>query len=213
MNTQQTVRKPRISGEVTPERFAKSGVVLRRVGRDCLECGSIFVRPKQASGGKYCSIPCAVKARVRQSARPIMERFEANVFPEPNSGCHPWMGFVRPNGYGTIHLDRKREYAHRVSWRIHRGEIPHGLFVLHKCDVRCCVNPDHLFLGTAADNAADMVAKGRDRRPLPKLTASQVGEIRARVAGGVVQASLAREYGVSKATVCLIVSRQKWSQA
>lgn len=97
----------------------------------------------------------------------IKERFDNFYIPEPNTGCWLWIGAIEKWGYGkiTIHENGKRfqEKVHRTSYRIFKGTIPHGLFVLHKCDVRCCVNPDHLFLGTLRDNSQDMIRKGRHR--------------------------------------------------
>ncbi len=81
------------------------------------------------------------------------------------SGCQIWMGGCFGSGYGEIYVDGIGIGAHRAAWLCHRGPIPHGLLVLHRCDVRPCINPDHLFLGTHADNVADMIRKGRWVRP------------------------------------------------
>lgn len=90
-----------------------------------------------------------------------LERFEQKIMPEPMSGCWLWTASLNDGGYGLFCLDGKDRTTHRVSWRLYRGEIPEGLCVLHKCDTRACVNPDHLFLGTYKDNNNDCVAKKR----------------------------------------------------
>lgn len=97
----------------------------------------------------------------------LRERIVTYSHVEPNTGCWLWLGSVRTDGYGTVYVRRNGRpvnyAAHRASYTLWRGPIPDGLFVCHKCDTKLCVNPDHFFLGTAADNAADMVAKGRAR--------------------------------------------------
>src|SRR6516164_3033673 len=81
--------------------------------------------------------------------------------PEEN-GCWKFSGSNQPSGYRHLHVGGSRyRRAHRVSYEVHVGPVPQGLCVLHKCDNRWCVNPDHLFIGTFRDNALDMIAKGR----------------------------------------------------
>lgn len=92
---------------------------------------------------------------------PIDERFFSKFIPEPNSGCWLWTGTVRSTGYGVISERHDEIPAHRLSLILHGVEVPHDKVVMHKCDNRCCVNPDHLMVGTHKDNTADMWAKGR----------------------------------------------------
>ena len=157
---------------------------------------------------------------------PISERFWAKV--EKTDHCWLWTG-VLSRGYGQISDSPRMRQAHRVSWELAFGPIPLGLFICHACDVKNCVRPDHLFLGTAADNSSDMKRKGRSasgernwrtshpeasrgtRNPAAVLSAKQVLDIRARVSAGHRQIELAREYDVSKTTICSIISRRSWS--
>lgn len=104
--------------------------------------------------------------------------------------------------------------AHRVSWVLHHGPIPPGLLVCHRCDNPRCVNPEHLFLGTAKDNSQDMVRKGRvsqgDRHPYAKLTTEQVVVIRKRAADGDDPGQIASDFGVSEWNVIHVIRRHTW---
>ncbi len=106
--------------------------------------------------------------RVKRYGNPysptLKERFDRSYIPVPESGCWLWTAHVGKTGYGSICYKKKRTGSHRMSWMIHNGDIPEGLLVLHQCDTRSCVNPDHLFLGTYKDNAQDCIKKGRDNR-------------------------------------------------
>jgi len=92
----------------------------------------------------------------------IKERFDEKYELITESGCWIWNASVNYRGYGKFQLKSNTTAgAHRVSWELHFGKIPDGLYVCHKCDIPSCVNPNHLFLGTAKDNTADMHKKGR----------------------------------------------------
>ena len=94
----------------------------------------------------------------------ISERFWAKTQPQDGRGCIRWTGAHSKDGYGRFALRRVNTKAHRVAWMLDRGPIPDGLCVLHRCDVRDCVNVDHLFLGTIRDNNTDARMKGRLKR-------------------------------------------------
>ena len=90
-----------------------------------------------------------------------IDRFNELWMPEPNSGCWLWLGNTYRYGYGCMPVRFKTRIAHSASWIFHRGEIPEGVCVLNRCDTPLCVNPDHLFLGSRADNNQDRDSKGR----------------------------------------------------
>lgn len=118
-------------------------------------------------------------------------------------GCWEWVGAILDSGYGKAEGGR----AHRVSYAMSVAPIPNGLDVLHRCDNRKCVKPEHLFLGTNTDNMRDMAAKGRGR--LSRLTQAQVREIRHRYATGTVSmAALGREFGCDSGHICRIVNHE-----
>jgi hypothetical protein len=146
-----------------------------------------------------------------------IDRFARYVVPEPNSGCHLWIGWSDRKGYGYLGLGRRGEgriSTHRFAYAQTHGAIPDGLDVLHKCDVPSCVNDAHLFLGTNAENMADMWAKGRgvhsERIPWAKLTTAAVADIRARVTQGERRCDLASEYGVARSGITHIMQGKTW---
>ena len=156
---------------------------------------------------------------------PLEERFWAKV--RKDDGCWEWTAGTI-DGYGHIRAPRERRdvLAHRLSWEWSNGPIPQGRHVLHSCDNRRCVRPDHLFLGDNATNVADRVAKGRSadmrgsRNPKAKLTREQVADIRRRYGPAPIghprrgerrsASLLAEEFGVSRSTIYHIVRGWTW---
>ncbi len=131
--------------------------------------------------------------------------------------CWMWTGPLvgaPPMYYGSMWWGGRRIHAHRISWMLHRGGIPPGLWVLHRCDVPLCVNPRHLFTGTNRDNVQDRHKKGRsakgERVTLSKLKNRDVLEIRERYRKGEAVKTIARSHDVWDTTVYDIVRYTTW---
>jgi hypothetical protein len=177
----------------------------------CEYCGTTFLRIiGERTPTRFCSLSCA-------RSRPLEDRFWSKV--RTGEGCWEWTGSLEVGGYGIIGASRHHaaRRAHRVAWELrNRAPVPDGLDVLHHCDNRRCVNPDHLYVGTDSDNARDRVMRGRDanksgeKNPNAKLTKDDVLAIIAAVTGGETQTSVAKRYGISQTTVSALVRGKGW---
>lgn len=169
----------------------------------CQVCGKLF-RLKRSRPTQYCSKPCYMAAQSLLQT----ERFWAKV--DKTTRCWLWHGKRYPNGYGCFRVDGKEVMTHRFSYRLHNGAIPEGLFVLHNCpdgDNPACINPEHLWLGTQADNLADMARKGRsclgEKNGSAKLTDQGVQTIFA-LKGHLSRKEIALIFHISNAHVSRI---------
>lgn len=138
------------------------------------------------------------------------QRFMSKVSKDP-CGCWIWNGSISRGGYGQIGINKKQWRAHRLSYEIHKGKIPNGLYVCHSCDNPPCVNPDHLWLGTPQDNMDDMVRKQRKKgqnSKLAKLTNEDIHYIRN---WKYPLSWLLDKYDVTLSTLSNIANRKTWT--
>lgn len=183
-----------------------------RIPITCEQCGKEFlVIPSYIKrGSKYCSRACHIKNRIIDAPT----RFWSYV--EKTETCWDWTGGLTSTGYGQF--DKKIKYghkAHRYSWFLHYGEIPKELNCLHTCvGNRKCVNPKHLYLGTAKNNSEDMVRDKRstagERNPSSKLTEKDVFEIR-NLRGTKSVTQIAELFNVGRETIRRIINRERWA--
>ena len=156
--------------------------------------------------------------------RPLLERFQEKFEINEETGCWEWTGSLHgKKGYGSVWANGRPGKAHRVSWELHKGTIPEGLQVLHKCDNPKCVNPEHLFLGTNADNVRDKIEKGRhligEQDGNAKLKEQEVVAIKEilrrhpprRGWHHGVQSFLARWFGVTSSLISDIYRGNNWT--
>ena len=181
----------------------------------CKHCKSQFFRkitdsPARWNQRIFCSRRCCNDANIITRTP---SGFIEKVTPEPNSGCWLWLGNYNRDGYGMMCVAGKTVSAHRISWQLFKGESAGPLLVCHRCDNPSCVNPDHLFLGTASDNQQDSIRKGRfiirrgDAHLMAKLSSNDVLAIRE---DGRPFAVIAKEYSVSKSNISCIKNGRTW---
>lgn len=147
--------------------------------------------------------------------RPVADRFMEKVdFYATPDDCWIWTASLRGNGYGQFYYRGKCIPAHRAAYRMFVGPIPDDLFVCHTCDIRMCVNPDHLWVGTLQDNAADMVAKGRQvkgrRVNSAALKPPDIVRIRHELADVLSHGEIALIYGVDRSTISSVIRCDTW---
>lgn len=164
----------------------------------CKGCGKAF--GKQSKRQTHCSLRCALKSRLSLNSE---------------TGCLEWSGGLSSTGYGRVGFLGNIYYCHRVSYEMHKGPIPDGLIACHKCDNPKCCNPEHLFLGTQADNMRDMGRKGRQWTVPPlgeshnraKLSEADVRYIRS---CGLSAQRIAELYRMSPRTIYRVLNRETW---
>jgi len=142
-----------------------------------------------------------------------LERFEESYIPVPESGCWLWLMAVGKDGYGRFWFEHETITPHRASFLLSNGEIPEDLCVRHSCDVRSCVNPDHLSLGTHMDNSADNVDRGRQTRHLgEKNGGSRITELQAIeiINSNKSVNEISQAYGLSSSSIYRLKNKTSW---
>jgi hypothetical protein len=153
-----------------------------------------------------------------KKATDFVPRFWNKVNIGDKTECWDWTAFIGWDGYGYFRPQHicKTQKAHRISYELTFGKIPDKICVLHRCDNRKCVNPNHLFLGTKQDNTSDMRNKGRGWNPVgvevkcAKLDENKVRVIRDLFRDGKYQTEIAKLFGVDSSTISTIVNRKSW---
>lgn len=208
--------------------------------KKCLACKKVYIigTRQNFKKQKYCSRKCQstqphtwirkdIKfwehckhfkwktATEEEKKQRVKDRFEKYVIRQ--DGCWDWKGCIHKSGYAPMnYYNNQFKNAHVVSWILHKGNIPNGLCVLHKCDNRKCTNPEHLFLGTYSDNHQDMLKKHRnntqkgEKSHLSKLKEYDVVEIRNLISIGVPMTKIAKRYNVTYCAIRDIKRSDTW---
>lgn len=158
--------------------------------RSCKKCDKQF--QPTARNQPYCSVQC---------------RFWVWVDIRSEAECWPWLGQTDSNGYGRIRVGGRNQKTNRIAYQLAHGDIPAGGHICHTCDNPICVNPDHLWIGTHAENMKDMARKGRRPRVGSKLTEAQAIEI---YRDNRPERQIASDFNISHSIVNDIKNRRKW---
>jgi hypothetical protein len=193
-----------------------SGSSQGRIVWKCVcDCGNeAFVKSKHLNSGGSRSCGCLRSEVVRALRAKEATAFDDRLL-NTATGCQEWQGARDRRGYGTMRRGKRDRKAHRFAYERAFGPIPPGMVVCHRCDNPPCCNPEHLFLGTNAQNTADCVSKGRQARGAKnanaKVTDHIVRQIRRLCSEGMTQDAVAAMFGIAQTTVSKIVIHKSWA--
>ena len=190
----------------------KKGERVIRELRTCPICSAEF-RILRSLSKTYCSINCQHRSlrkvdHISDNDKLSILKNKYDKFVVKRDGCWDWNGSTQ-KGYGAFLFMRRGIRAHRVSWVLFNGVIPEGMHVLHSCDNKICSNPEHLFLGSHADNMKDMRSKGLHKQ-YSKLTRDQAKEIKMLLSQGEKIENISQKYKISVPTVYDIKDGRTW---
>lgn len=180
--------------------------------KKCKAC----IYDKYDKGKRYGKRFKWIEATAEEKKERMLKLFKKNTDLNNETGCLIWNKKLVRKGYPAVNYDNKFSLASRVCWKIHNGDIPQSLWVLHKCDNPACIEITHLFLGTASDNRKDCVRKGRmivkrgEESNFCKLTTDKVKEIKKLLSDGLSQSAIAKIFGVSRGAICDIKRGRNW---
>jgi len=181
---------------------------------NCQHCNKEFegyFSNKKKNKNIFCSLDCAYVSRIKtRTPQELFSRCTVN-----EKGCWVWQGNKKPSGYGYINHNGKKEHTHRLMWELNNYMVPKGMSVCHVCDNPSCINPNHLFLGTAQDNATDKVNKDRqlkhETHPAAKLTKKQVNRIKLLLkCNKYFHREIAEHFSVCAGTISAISRSEIW---
>ncbi len=168
------------------------------------DCGNIRITSTNELTRKRTSVPsCGCYRPIKMDP---LDRFMK--FLNITDSCWLWIGSTQAMGYGQFWYKNKQTISHRTSWILHKGNIPEGLIVCHKCDNKKCVNPDHLFLGLHQDNTDDMISKGRNYVQKSKITEDDQKTIKHLYSTGITQREIAKKFKCHQKTIFRIIHKK-----